>query len=536
MNSAFAFGFLGAFSCTILLAQSSDPVVIDRAAHSRTWQTVREIQTPRGVILRTNSFEEIQTGLHRKTENGWVVCDPKIELFQNGAVVRGLQYSVIFAPNLASRGAIDLLLPDGQRLTGQITGLAYVDGDNSIMITETKDCAAVVGGPDQSELTYQNAFTDFDIDVKYVVRRGSFGQELLFKQALAGPQAYGLSDMAVLVLMTEWTDLPPAQKDSRAVRVGGEGGQVLQDEQISLGSMSFAQGRAFMADAQNAGSIPVYTRLQVIEGRTFLLEQVPWKQIQPEMEKLPALRADARPKDNKDAPLHAKNQPAVPAARQPRPMLKAIQMAQSGPGPQGVEASTTHPPYFVADYDLVTTIGSLTWKCDTTYYVSGNVTVTTNVFECGCVIKMAPTNSATLNLSGPITCLSTNARPIILTARDDRSAGETIGTNASPTGYYADTALQLSNSSQTNDLHHLRISYAKYAIKTGYGTGLYRISHLQIVHCQYALAPVGMTVLLRNALFYDVSNAFYTVYYNGTVRAEHLTVDQAVSGRSKSPA
>ena len=40
------------------------------------------------------------------------------------------------------------------------------------------------------------------------------------------------------------------------------------------------------------------------------------------------------------------------------------------------------------------------------YYVAGPVTVKTNVFE-SCVIKYAPTNSAKLTITGPITCLAT---------------------------------------------------------------------------------------------------------------------------------
>ena len=519
------------FACSNTWSAPTEPAIVDRGLHGRTWAAVRQASTPRGPVLRTNSYEEVSVGMHRWTEQGWAECDPKIEPFQDGAVVRGLQYSVIFAPNLASRGAIDLLLPDGNRLTGQILCLAYVDGPDSILIAETKDCAAVIGGPEQNLLTYQDAFTDFDIDVQFVVNRGSFSQELLLKQQLAGPRAYGLSDNAVLVLMTEWTDIPPAEKTSQNFQIGGENGPILQDEQIRLGAMSFARGHAFMADVENAGFIPVYNRLQVINGRTFLLEQVPWKQIQAEMDKLPAQRADAKPKNNKDAILHAKNQPTVPAARQKRPLLKPIQLGQAKLGTNGTQradAGQPRPKYFVVDYDLVTTVGSLTWKSDTTYYISSSVTVTTNIFEGGCVIKYAPTNSASLTLAGPITCLSTNYRPIILTARDDHSVGEQIG-SAALSGYYATKALSLNSTAagNANDLRNFRISYASVGLDTSPGSGVLTLSHAQFVHCLRGMVPDGTTWYLRNALMYDVLTNFHAPNYSGTIRAEHVTIDKA---------
>src|ERR1051326_4502902 len=116
------------FVCSNTWSAPTEPSIIDRGLHGRTWAAVRQASTPRGPVLRTNSYEEISVGMHRWTEQGWAECDPKIEPFQDGAVVRGLQFTVIFAPNLASRGAIDLLMPDGNRLTGQILGLSYVDG------------------------------------------------------------------------------------------------------------------------------------------------------------------------------------------------------------------------------------------------------------------------------------------------------------------------------------------------------------------------------------------------------------------------
>ncbi len=109
---------------TAAAADIRDWSVSDRGPSHRTWQRVSQYEAANGrTIYRTNSFVELQTGLHR-WDQGWVETSPEIELFQDGAVVRHLLYQVAFAPNLASRGSIDLLLPDQSRLTGHILGVA----------------------------------------------------------------------------------------------------------------------------------------------------------------------------------------------------------------------------------------------------------------------------------------------------------------------------------------------------------------------------------------------------------------------------
>src|SRR5438477_9545076 len=125
------------------------PMVIEKGPHHRTWQVAHVSDIAGQPVTNYTSYVELQNGLHRFDPglNVWVETDsPHIELFNDGAVVRNLQYSVIFNPNLAAPGAIDLSLPGGERLTGQIMGLAFTEGDQSVLIAETRDCAAEVGG------------------------------------------------------------------------------------------------------------------------------------------------------------------------------------------------------------------------------------------------------------------------------------------------------------------------------------------------------------------------------------------------------
>jgi hypothetical protein len=51
------------------------------------------VHTPRGLRYRTNNvFVELQTGLHRwdAGRQAWIETTPRLEPFQDGAVVRGL--------------------------------------------------------------------------------------------------------------------------------------------------------------------------------------------------------------------------------------------------------------------------------------------------------------------------------------------------------------------------------------------------------------------------------------------------------------
>ena len=120
------------------------------------------------------------------------------------------------------------------------------------------------------------------------------------------------------------------------------------------------------------------------------------------------------------------------------------------------------------------------WSNSVTHYIAGSTAIKTNVFEGGVVIKYAPTNSAKLTITGPVTCLSTNYAPIILTARDAHSVGDPIG-SAALSGYYANIALDLDSytSGVTYDLQNFRINHASTAINLFTGRG-HKLRNLQI--------------------------------------------------------
>ncbi|HMJ66378.1 MAG TPA: hypothetical protein VK615_13610 [Candidatus Binatia bacterium] len=489
---------LALFCSAALVSAASAEItrITDRGPHHRVHENVREIQTPGGARFQTNQIIELQGGMHRWTEQGWVTTDPKIEIFGDNAVVRNLSYGAIFAGNLATPGAIDFSLPEG-RLTGHLVALALTEGNRSVMIAEVKDCVGVIGGPEQNELTFADAFTDFDISVKYAVQRDRISQIVILNQQLPNPAEWQFTEDAVLEVLTEFTAFPDVRKEPREPIAG------VNSEHISFATMEFITGRAFSL-GNEANSVVVSKKWELFEGqRWFLVEKVPWKSIAPELANLPPVAKDWRKKENA---VMARKELRLPPRREARAAVKPIQMANLRPAGRS----------YVIDWELVSSTNSFLWKGDTTYYISGSISVKTNVFEPNCVIKFAPTNSAKLTITGPATFLSTNYCPVIMTARDDHSVGEVGGTNAL-SGVYANTALYFDNltSGVIYDVHDLRISHADIAMYFNGGQG-HKVRNVQVVKANVAVYTYQSWVQVLNGLISRVGTALQAGWTSGT--------------------
>jgi len=520
MKCSLALSCLIAFLSTVAAEELQ---IVEKGPHHRVFETVKEVQTAGRVRLETNQVIELQGGLHRWTDQGWVTTDPKAEVFGDHAVVRNLAYGAIIAGNLATPGALDFSLPDGQRLTGHLVGLVLTEGNRSVLIAEVKDCTGAIGGPDQNEITFADAFTDFSITVKYILQRDRISQNLILQQQLPSPVEWGLTEDAVLEVLTEFTAFPDVYKEPSEAFAG------LNNERISFASMEFLTGRAFSL-GDEAHSVLVAKSWDLFEGqRSFLVEKIPWKSIAPELANLPPVAKEWRKKENA---VMARSRLRLPPRREARAALKPIQSASIGKDALPLASASPRlpgimraPKGYLIDFELVSSVNSNLWKGDTTYYVSGSFTVKTNVFEGGCVIKFAPTNTAKLSITGPITCLTTSSSPAILTARDDHSVGEKIGNNTL-SGVYANTALDLNNSGTTYDLHDVRISHASTAVQF-FGGRTHGARNVQITQSDFAAKAYQSTFYLYNALFYKVGNAFSGAgTANTTGNVQHVTFNR----------
>ncbi|HRI16779.1 MAG TPA: hypothetical protein PLX89_27620, partial [Verrucomicrobiota bacterium] len=204
-------------------------------------------------------------------------------------------------------------------------------------------------------------------------------------------------------------------------------------------------------------------------------------------------------------------------------------------------------PGVVLDYTVVNTTANMVFDGATTYYVPGQVSLSTTVkFNAGTVIKFANTNAPTLNvLSGTaITWLGAPYRPVVLTSRDDNSLGEPLpGASGVPANTYAATALTINGGGFSSGLilSNLCVRHAGVgvsAVQFGVSAPL-TIRHAQFVQCGTAMAfQLGhnsvQTYFPQNVLVVgsaSTGKVFGNLYY-AQISGEYLTVDGASTLRN----
>ena len=274
----------------------------------------------------------------------------------------------------------------------------------------------------------------------------------------------------------------------------------LSDSTLSFanGSMKMGQGRAFAigneesarparmtpaaflasitnaAQRASAKGTPTYKRWFQLQGRNFLMEEVPYRRVAAQLKQLPPWtgRLDAVSTNLLAADSFLD---AIPAR-----LLTAYSSGTPG-GTRTMRLSKLDwdkTRAVVLDYAVVVNNyeTDYTFQSGGTYYVSGPCFLDNITVAGGAVIKYANLNSqifgqpglwsynaACLQVLGSVTC-STNAnRPAIFTAADDDTVGEIIsGSTGQPAGnFYANPAIFSPNDVT---ISNVRIRYAAQAV------------------------------------------------------------------------
>lgn len=507
-----------------LPAAPAGPQVVERGPHHNLWETYLTVLDMSGRrVVRTNSYVELSTGLNRLEAGGWLANKALIELAPEGAVARQGAHQATFGPNANQAGVIGLVTPDGRRFSSHVLGLFYHEATTgkSVPVATLQDSPGAIHPP--NEVVYANAFKELKADLRYTYRLNGLEQDVILREQPPSPADFGLDpDETTLVVLTEFVAAPePVRTGNVLKRKVRQGQEVdgLVDETLDFGLMLMGPGRAFQMGprpgrgaVQPTQTVPVGKRWLQQDGRRFLLESVEYPDLKPHLLELPR------------RPQAFNRRPVVPVAR----LLATLGVPPTGvrekQGGMLVASLPLAGPGLVVDYDLMTTTTNLTLRGDTTYYVSGAVTLSgTTTIEGGAVVKYAPTNSPIISVQGPVSLTTSDFRPAVFTARDDNSVGETItGSTGTPSGYYANTALSFNV--VTNAplvLENLRIAHAVYGISAPY-RGYVTYRNLQMVNCAYGLwgGTVGMKAL--NCLF--VNNSIALVGENTQpVQVEHCT-------------
>lgn len=492
-------------------------VVLDRGPHHRTVGRVISEVLPSGrVVMHTNSYVELAGGMNYldDTSGQWVESQELIEAYPGGAVARHGPNQVVFANDLATPGAVDMLTPEGKRLTSHILGLAYVDSVTgaNVLICETTNSLGAIVPPNQ--VVYQDAFDTIKAYVQYTYRRSGVEQDVVLLESPPLPEAYGLnSATARLVVLTEFINAPDPSVQSSVFADGT--GQV-SDETLKFGTMHIGPGKGFLLGAGGGGQgLKISKEWSLMEGRRFLIEQISVTDLLKAITTLPKNQGSSLGKPAKAIRFSASSKGNLPSLKKSKGNRKAMEIASHKLTRQG----------YLLDYVVnVVSSNNFTFQADTTYYVSGAYSMG-GVVRCegGSIIKMSPTNNAQLTISGSIQTLGNQYRPTIFTARDDNVVGETVaGSTGNPLTNFYGTMLSLNSSATLNDCRFL---FANRAIATT-ATDL-TLTNIQFIQCSNAIytAYGDMALKIRNGLLWSniIAVAGGPVE---TVYGEHVTVNQ----------
>ena len=492
--------------------------IVETGLHHRVWsRTVRE-RTPSGRVREVEErFVELATGISYVSGNQLVEAREIIEAIPGGAVAKEGQHQVIFARNLATAGAIDLSMPDGQRLRSHVLGLAYFDeaSGKSVMIAEVKEC---IGSIDGNQVLYEDAFTACKADVRYTYTRAGLEQDIILRERPPLPAEFGMNPRTTrLQVYTEFLSPPPPV--IRLERMERADGTETVDEALDFGTMRLNRGKAFRLHRRGPGEdVPVRKAYRKLEGRDFLIEEVPLPAVASELEELPAPEGAAIPSGTNTVKRTAAMRLRLPAAPQAARLANATPML--------VTKRTPPTQGFVMDYQLLGgDTNNITLQGDTTYFVSGIYTVNGLLtIEGGTVVKY--TNNAAfyanayILANGGVACQTAPYRMAVFTSQDDDTVGSVLPwSTGNPT---LRRSLDLFTVGHQT-LRGLRFLHAYCAVLSGSGV---TVEDCQFVKCEGGINMYWSPSTVRNTLFSEVNIPFHVSAPNVQILGEHITADQ----------
>src|SRR6266542_4257699 len=366
---------------------SPDPVVVERGLNYRIWQRkVDETLANGSVVTRQSGYTEIAVGMHYLRDGAWTESKEEIELFQDGAIARQGQVQVIFAPNIATPGAIDLLMPDGKRWRTHVLGIAVYDKatGKSELVAEVKDSIGELHPP--NVILYPDSFsTDTGAKgaIRYTYSRDRLEQDIVLFNRLDLPQGFDPATSQLEV----WTEAVDFEEPEKIV-LHSDGAT---DQTLVFGAMRIMAGQAVpLHDPQGTTwSTPIYKQwIKAEGGRTFLVEACPYAAIKDQLDALPAPGQGAAIRKAHPARQMAALKPGqrpFPAAPTPARTGKIQFAALTSPSPlqrgmaevraaavdsrpptlngyQQQTFSNPEPRGLVLDYSVVTTTNDVTFK------------------------------------------------------------------------------------------------------------------------------------------------------------------------------
>lgn len=527
-------------SCLVVSAFAADQkyTAVSRGPHQTVWQQVQHLIGPSGKAThRTNSYVEIASGLNHQSGGQWLPTSDEIEIdpILGGATAKHTAHKVTFSGNINALDAIEITTPDGnKRLRTRTLGLAYHDAatGQSVLFAEAKDSVGQLAR--RNQVLYRDCMTDLKADIRCIQSPAGFENDVILRSAPPSPANWGFNPETTRLEVWHEFFSPPEPKKRKillptAVPVNARQKMVAPDfidEVLDFGTMLIGAGTAFTigleqpADGSFTQPIPVGKSWMTLEGRKFLVESVEYPAIVSLLEQLPNEQPQARVRGST---VNSRTQLA-------RAFPKELPVASVSKSKMEFAMVSYDEPGVVLDYLLVNTATNFTFKGDTTYYVSGPITLSgLTTIEGGTVIKSTNANSAAgrLSIQGPIECQTSAYRPAIFTGKDDDTVGEIIfGSTGNPTTNYYGTYLYLGGNTNPIDLHDIRLRHAYYGINASSSPQL-TLRHTQITRNWAAV--VNSVIRIRNVLIQD---GVYAIGGGASTRGEHITFHRITNLRS----
>ena len=499
--------------------------VVENGPNHRVWERTIYEPGPNGTIVgRKHRVTELSTGLNFLQNGQWTPSREQIDLLPPGgafaaAAIHG-QHSARFPLDIAG-GVISIQSPDGKQLTSRPVALFLEDESNSVLIAVlTNSVGELVGS---NVVVYPNAFEGATASLRFRYTRAGFEQDVVVEGRLPDPSALGLDPartrLGVLTAFFDTSD--PVQTSAPTDPQTG-----LSDPTLTFGAMEMMHGRALSIGGAGQSQSPMsgtptYKSWLNLNGHKFLLEEVPYPRIAPQLKQLPDTGRASRVTTN----LLAANSfvDAIPA-RLLSPSASGEPVKKQTMRLSRVNGDQTRA--VVLDYVLMNTdTNNFTFQGDTTYLISGWVNFNgATTIEGGTVVKYDELAWSIIAFEGTAACKTGPYHPAIFTSRNDNSVGEDVNDGGSLEFYQAIAGWAVGNSAW----HNLIVRYAEYGIHY-YNINL---SDCQFVNCQDAVCTEYGPANLTNVLFVNVNTPFAGTTYNAT--GYHLTIDGCTNGQLSS--
>jgi hypothetical protein len=516
------------------------------------------------------------TGGSYWTGTGWAQSDPTFEVTaqRDAFVADRVNHRARISTDLNATNAITITMPNGTVIasTPVAIGLLSAKDGRSVIIASITDNTNAFGAlTAPNEITFRDAFltADGNLRASVVLRieAGTFSQDCVIHKLDISAFGFSEADQPRIQIYTELYQFPEPELVRHPLKIESDEAARAQmavpdlyDTTVGLGEFVLGNGRAYVltdnATNSDSSAAAVGKEIVSLNSRNFLVETLEYSNVRNALQALNGSVPDKIKRTASLGPVPGRAKPSSgpsPTARAVPPPINSGRKMAASSAQRAMELAALQPRVRSGLWiDYLSTIGgtissSTTWTADQTIYCAG-ATYVNGALTCegGLCVKYPASNgsystNAFVQVNSTLTLKSGPYRPIVFTAADDTSCGDSISTSvwAGYTGstsgkYYANPALLLQSSLE---LANCRFSFAKLAISYASPTeDFLTVSDSQFFSCMEGIRVTattsglssGTTVTANNDLFAGVGSPFS--YYSTPSPALYMnqcTIDAA---------